>query len=116
MGKLSNKILDMDEGIQSVLILDRDGRVQDLRQRSHTQNSSMPFDLIRDTGPFWSYIFSESLDKLIKYYGITSRVVVHMQKADAILLSLNDNIIVLTVNKNVPSDILARRIKEELGQ
>ena len=108
---LSEEILALDKGIRFVALLDKTGKIREAKTREDVVGKEfMPIHRLEEIGSTMFRTVWSVGKSLTKYFGKNLRVVFHYEKIDFIVIELEGKIAVITTDKNVQTDDLARRI------
>ena len=109
---LCDEILGMDRGVRFVGVLDKSGRLIEAKSRPDIVGKElMPEPLLSEVGATLTRIVWSVSRRFSEYFGENLRVVFHHKKLDLIVMEVKGNILLVTTEKYVKTDDLARVIR-----
>lgn len=115
---IAKAILSLDRGIRAILWVDKETQEMKTvtREGLTTQDFIVPWGVWRQLGVVWVQVINGIAHRVSEYAGKAKRIVFHFEKFDLLMVSLPSGDFVITVDKNVHTDELARKIMEQVAE
>jgi hypothetical protein len=110
-----DRIFEMERAIRFVMVMDVQGEVVERRVRKGLK-LLMPEDFIKEQFAMRMDIIWRMADEMSRYVGSPSRVVFHHELIDIVAFKVKDAYYIITLDKNVDSDDLSRRLRKLVEQ
>lgn len=111
---LADSILEIDDGIRFVILLDADGKVTEKQARRDIK-LLLPEELLERAIAQMTIVWAIA-DELGKQIGRPSRIVLHHELLDVLVVKACSLYCGMTVDKSVKSDDLSKKLKEFIEQ
>lgn len=114
MKELLNKTSKLEPGIRTIFIINSKGEVLHYEERAGLKHI-IPKKIFLESSPIWNAVLGGIAEKMGEFVGKPKRLLIHFDKIDLILIPSKDFMMALTVDKDVDSEELARKVKKILA-
>jgi len=116
LGKLSERIFNLDGRIRVVGVFTKTGDTEEIMVRPDIKETYMPMDLIKQFGPRLATLLRDMVERMRPWHGETSWVIFSQERVNLIATSFDNRIITVTSGKSAPPDALAEKIRNGLRE